>query len=268
MGKKSIYIRNNILSGFVKMSVSMAFPFIIRTVIIAILGAEYLGLNSLFTSILSVLSLAELGFSNAVVYSMYKPLANHEEDIVCALMAYYKKIYRVIGIVILGIGISLSPFITVFIKGSWPSDINIYVLFLIYLINTSISYFFFAYKGALLNALQRIDLVNWSQTIILLLQYVIQLGVLCLYKNYYFYIIITPICTILSNLFIAYYANRWYPQYQCKGMIDKSMQIQIKKKISGLMIYKLSETSRNVSDTIILSFFWGLLIVAIYNNYY
>lgn len=119
MKGKEILIKNNILSGLARILVSVLLPFILRTVIIRVLGAEYLGLNSLFTSILSVLSLAELGFSNAIIYSMYKPLASNNEDAVCSLMLYYKKVYRNIGITLLGIGFCLTPSITLFIKGEF-----------------------------------------------------------------------------------------------------------------------------------------------------
>lgn len=268
MNNKNLRIQSNVTSGVVRVIINVALPFMLRTAMIYCLGAAYLGLSSLFTSILSVLSLAELGFSNAIVYSMYRPLALNDDDAVCALMAYYKKVYRIIGLVVLSVGVIITPFLTLFIKDGWPADINIYLLFLIYLANTSISYFFFAYKSALLNALQRIDAVNWTQTCVLLFQYVVQLAVLILFRNYYVYIIFTPLCTVAANLLIARYANRHYPQYQCRGSVNSQTKGVIGEKIKGLMIYKLSETARNSFDTIVLSSLLGLVVVAVYNNYY
>ena len=136
----------NITFGFINKLIVLLVPFIIRTVIIKTLGSEYLGLNSLFVSILQVLNLAELGFSSAIVYSMYKPIAEKDTKTICALMNLYKKIYSVIGIVIIVVGLVLLPFLSYFIKGSYPNDINIYILYLIYLMNTAITYFLFAYR--------------------------------------------------------------------------------------------------------------------------
>lgn len=268
MNAKSIFIKRNIFSGIIRKIVSIALPFIIRTAIIYCLGAEYLGLNSLFTSILAVLNMTELGFSNAIVFSMYEPIAKKDKNRVCQLLSFYKKIYRLIGIIILAGGILILPFISVFIKGTWPNDINIYILFLIYLLNTTISYFFFAYKSALLNATQRLDIYNWIQTGTFLAQYIIQIIVLVLCKNYYIYVIFTPIFAIVCNLLTAYYSNKLFPEYQCIGELRKCEKKNIMGKVKGILVSKLSETSRNSIASIVLSSFFGLITVAIYNNYY
>ena len=261
-------ISNNVFSGIVRKITAILLPFAIRTAIIYYLGTDYLGLNSLFTSILSVLNLTESGFSSAIIFCMYKPLAENDTDTVCALLNFFRKIYLGIGVLILSIGFVITPLITHLIKGSWPADINIYVLFLIYLANTTISYFFFAYKSALLNAAQRIDVYNWIQTVVFLFQYIIQLIILIVFKNYYMYIIVTPCCTILCNVFTLIYSNKLFPQYQCRGKVEKNVKKVITEKVKGLMIYKLSEVSRNSFDSIVLSSFIGLTAVAIYNNYY
>ena len=136
----------NILWGVLNKIINIVLPFISRTVVIYILGSEYIGLSSLFTSILQVLNLAELGVSSAIVFSMYKPIAEDDDKTICALMNLYRKLYRIIGCIILAIGIMLMPFLDHFIKGTYPGDINIYILYLLYLSNTVIGYFIFAYK--------------------------------------------------------------------------------------------------------------------------
>lgn len=268
MGERVKNTKRNIVSGLINRIVSILLPFLIRTAILYILGAQYMGLNSLFTSVLQVLNLAELGFSNAIVFSMYKPLAENDTQMVCALMNYYKKVYSCIGTGILIVGAALVPFITKLINGSWPADINIYLLYLIYLFNTVLSYFLYAYKSALLNAVQRIDIVSKVQLITLSSQYVLQLLALVLFKNYYCYILVTPISTIACNLITAKYADRLFPEYQCEGTLDEKSKKGIYKQISGLMLSKLSDTSRNSFDSIVLSTMFGLTVVAIYNNYY
>ena len=268
MSERTKNTKRNIISGLINRVMSIFLPFLIRTAILYILGAQYMGLNSLFTSVLHVLNLAELGFSSAIVFSMYKPIAENDTKTICALMNYYKKVYCYIGTGILVVGLVLVPFITKLINGSWPDDINIYLLYLIYLFNTVISYFLYAYKSALLNAFQRIDIVNKVQLITLTCQYVVQILSLILFKNYYCYIILAPISTVVCNLITARYADRLFPEYQCKGKLDDTTKKGIYKQIGGLMLSKLSDTSRNSFDSIVLSAMFGLTIVAIYNNYY
>ena len=125
--------KRNLIAGVLNKMVAMLFPFIIRTIMIKMIGVEYLGLNSLFTSVLSMLSITELGFGTSMVYNMYKPIAENDTDTVCALLNLYKKIYRIVGCVILGLGLVIMPFIKYFISGSYPSDINIYILYLWFL---------------------------------------------------------------------------------------------------------------------------------------
>ena len=120
----------NITFGLLNKCVGLIVPFVIRTLIIQKLGAEYLGLNSLFTSVLQMLCLSELGFSSAMVYSMYKPIAEGDDGLVCKMLAFYKKVYAYIGLVVLSLGIILMPFLKYLIASDYPSDINIYVVYL------------------------------------------------------------------------------------------------------------------------------------------
>lgn len=128
MSSRSLNTSRNAVSGIIKVIVKIALPFIIRTSLLYYLGKEYLGLNSLFSSILSVLNLAELGFSSAVVYRLYKPFADNDKKTVGAYLSYLKKIYRVIGCVVFGVGIVLTPFLPKLINGSYPDDINLFFL--------------------------------------------------------------------------------------------------------------------------------------------
>ena len=134
----------NIIFGTILKVYQIAIPFLMRTVMIYLLGIEYLGLNSLFTSILQVLNLAELGVGSAMVFSMYKPIAEDDEITICALMKLYRNYYRVIGFVILLAGCVLLPFLPHLIKSDVPPDINIYVLYLMNLFATVLTYWLFA----------------------------------------------------------------------------------------------------------------------------
>lgn len=258
----------NIIWGLAYQVILLLFPFLIRTIILRILGTEYLGLNSLFTSILNVLNMAELGFSSAVVFSMYEPIANNNEELICALLAFYRKIYLVIGCVVLGLGLIILPLLPLLINGTYPSDINLYILYLLYILDTVLSYFLFAYKGSLLSAHHRNDLSSKINIIVRVSRYSLQIGLLLVFKNYYVYMVVMPICTILENLLNKWVAERYYPQYVCKGKISKDVADVIKKQVSGLMVSKVCGTLRNSLDSIILSAFIGLVTVGIYGNYY
>lgn len=260
--------KRNSLWGMIKNIFALMAPFFVRTILIKTLGAEYLGLGSLFTSILTVLSLAELGFGTAIVYSMYKPIAEKQTEVICALLNTYRKIYRVIGLVVLGIGLALLPILPKLIKGSIPADINIYIMFLIYMLNSVSSYWLFAYKISLLNAHQRADVTSKIDFILMIVLYTAEAVSLLVFRNYYCYAILLPCYTIARNYVASHYVKRMFPEYQPSGRISDEMKSQLKKSISGLMITKISAVSRNAFDSIIVSAFIGLTAVAIYNNYY
>lgn len=258
----------NIFWGVISRLVMLFFPFVIRTILIKSLGADYLGLNSLFTSILTVLNLAELGFSSAVVYNMYKPIAENDTDTVCALMTYYRKVYHTIGICVTVAGLLLIPFLPHLINGSYPESVNLTVLYVLFLANTSVSYFLFAYKNCILTAYQREDVISKVTIVLKIVMYIMQIGVLVVLRNYYYYVIVMIGCTVLTNTVTAYYSNKIYPQYRCRGEISEEKRMNIRKNIQGLMVGKVCMVSRNSFDSIFLSMYLGLETVAIYGNYY
>lgn len=265
---RTLNSKRNIVSGILFKLFATLLPFAIRTAIIYFLGTEYLGVTSLFTSILSVLSLTELGFSSAIVYSMYKPIAENDEKKICELLNFYKIIYRIVGSVICVLGIGIIPFLNFLIKGDFPADINIYIVYFVYLFNTVISYYLYAYKTSLAVAYQRSDLLNKTQIVVLFFLYGVQIIVLCIFKNFYLYIIITPISTVIGNLINNYKIIKKFPNLSCVGKISKEDKSAIIKKVKGLVLDRLGDTSRNSFDNIVISSFFGLSTLAIFNNYY
>lgn len=258
----------NMICGIVNRVVLLVFPFILRTILIKVLGIEYAGLNGLFVSILEVLNLSELGLSSAIVYCMYKPIACGDNDSICALLKLFRKMYFVIGMVVLGIGIAIMPFLKYFIKDSYPADVNLYILYVIYLTNSCVSYFFMGYRSALLSAHQRLDITQNISTLVKGAMYIVQIIVLILYKNYYVYVIMLPIFTVIINLLTAYETRKVFPQYVCLGEVSQDIKNDLKEKLSGLMITKLCAVTRNSFDSIFISAFIGLTMSAIYSNYY
>lgn len=262
----------NTIDGFVWGAtgkiVNTVLPFILRTVMIYKLGVEYLGLNSLFASILQVLSLSELGFSYACVYAMYRPIAEDDYKTVGAILGYLKRIYYFIGLGVLTLGLLMIPFLNQIIHGDIPEDVNIYILYLIYLANSVSSYFFFAYKSSLLSALQRNAIINKVGLLTNTLLRIMQCVVLFITPNYYLYVVLIPITTLLNNVIKAYIVNRHYPQYLKKATIEESIRIDIKKRIAPLVGIKISTVLINAADTLVISAFLGLTETALYNNYF
>lgn len=260
--------KRNSLWGIINKIIYLVFPFISRTIIIKKLGAEYLGLSSLFASILNILNLTELGIGSAIIFSMYKPLAEHDNNKICALMNLYKNIYRFIGIIILILGLLVMPFLNKIISNDIPKNINIFILYSIYLFNSVVSYWLFAYKNCLLQVHQRNDITSKISIYLTIIINLIQITILIIFENYYLYVIFTPILTIIQNITTERYVSKNYPQYKCAGIIPKSEKQDLKKRISGLMLTKIAAASRNSLDSIVISIFLGLNSVATYSNYF
>ena len=260
--------KRNIIFGSINKAIVMLCPFVQRTITQSILGAQYLGLSSLYTSILSVLSLAELGFNSAMVYNMYKPAAEGRIDKVNALLNFYKMVYRIIGMVVVGIGSLLIPFLPKLIKGSYPTDINIALLYLIYLGNAAISYFLFAYMTSILVVHQRDDVQSSVNSVVTIFLTVSQAVILSITRNYYLFASMMLICTAINNLWVAWRVHRLFPQYKPEGQIDPVSRAGIKKLVAGTFIQRACAVTRNSLDSICISAFLGLAFTAIYNNYY
>lgn len=232
------------------------------------LGMEYVGLNTLFTSILHVLNLAELGVGNAMVYSMYKPIAEDDKSKIQKLMNLYKFYYRVIGAIVLAGGIIIVPVLPKLIKGNVPADINLYIIYFITLATTVLSYWLFSYKNSLLVAHQRNDVYTKIQFIVFSIQYVSQIVSLSVLKNYYIYLLVALFGQILSNIVVMFVTNRMYPNYMPLGKLEVTERKNINNRIRDLFTAKLGGTITNSADTVIISAFLGLTVLAKYNNYY
>lgn len=258
----------NIFFGLIQRIYQIIVPFIMRTAMIYLLGVEYLGLDSLFTSILSVLNLAELGVGTAMVYNMYRPIAEDDRPTICALMRLYMIYYRIIGGIILVGGLILCPFVPNLISGSIPSELNIYILFLLNLGATVLSYWLFAYKNCLLQAYQRSDIVSKITMFINTIKYLLQFLLLFIFHNYYYYLIVTLAMQAIQNIVTAFIASHMFPNLKASGKLPKKKIREINNKIKDLFTAKLGSVIVNSVDTLVISAFLGLTLLAIYQNYY
>lgn len=258
----------NILFGLILKGYQIIVPFMMRTAMIYFMGVRYLGLNSLFTSILQVLNLAELGVGSAMIYSMYKPIAEDNNETICALMKLYKNYYRIIGLVIAVIGGLLTPFIPKLISGDVPKGVNIYILYFLNLGATVLSYWLYAYKNSIFQAHQRTDVVSKITLVTNTIQYAIQLFVLWAFKNYYLYVIVMLITQAITNIAIAIVADKLFPQFKPKGKLPNEEIYKINCRIRDLFTSKIGGIIVNSADTIVISAFLGLTALAIYQNYF
>ena len=232
--------------------INLALPFINRTIIIKSLGTEFTGLAGLFSSILQVLCLTEFGLSSVIVYYLYEPLANNDTAEINRILTWLRSIYHIMGYIVFCGGLISTPFLTYLIHGSYPDSINIYVLFLIYLINSGASYFLFAYKEAILIADQKKDVLANIRSVNTVAENCLQFLALIVFKIYYLYALLMIMGTVSTNIIVSQAVKKRYPYL--KVCTEKTkLTGSIKKDIAGLIINRVSNVSRNALDNIIIS---------------
>jgi len=259
----------NIKYGYIGLTVQLVLGFISRTVFIYTLGVTFLGVNSLYTNVLGVLSLAELGFGTAMNYSLYKPVAIRDYEKIKALMKLYKHAYRVIAIVISGMGLSLVPFLKYIIKD--PGSISLEkltIFYLIFLFNT-VSTYFVAYKYSLLNAEQKNYIQTNIQAITTLITVSVQIIIMVVYKDFLIYLLIGAIIGLIQKIGVNMYLNRLYPYLIDKNVknLTQEEKAPIKKNIIALIYSKIGEISVYQTDNIIISSFINITTVGLVSNY-
>lgn len=262
--KNSIY---NSITGLLSSIVQILLSFIAQSVFIRILGAEYLGLNGLFTNILTMLSFFELGIGYAIVYNLYKPISNNDQNQIKALMNFYRKAYNYVAIIIFIIGIALLPFIN-FIVGDINVEINVKLIYVLFLLST-ISTYLIAYKRSLIYANQKNYIINIIHMIYLIALNTSQLFIIYFTKNYYLYLAIKIICQLLENAIITIFSNKLYPYLKdVKNYhVDKVTEKNIFKKVKALLFHKVGNVLVTGTDNIIISSFLGVITVGFYSNY-
>lgn len=258
----------NLITAVVGQGIGFVISFIARYFFIKTLGRDYLGLNGLFTNILTILSLAELGVGEAITYSLYKPLAEGDTRKCSMLMQVYKKLYNCIGLGILVIGISLTPFLHLIIK-DMPNVQYIELIYILYVVNTAVSYFF-SYRRNLIIADQKryiATFIRYSAHIIFTLLEIIYL---IMYHNFIGYLIIMILATLADNIMVSIKAKKMYPYLNNKESIplDEESKKSIIKNTKAMMMHKVGGVVVNSTDNILLSRIVSLASVGLYSNYY
>jgi len=256
----------NIIVGFAAQFLIILLSFVGRRLFVSFLSVDYLGINGLYTNILSVLSLAELGLGSVVSFSLYKPVSDDNQPMIIALIRFYKKIYWIIAGIITLVGLSLIPLLKYIVTSDLPES-ELIIYYLLFLAST-VSTYFVAHKVALLGAYQENRVQKYIALGTAILQQIIHIVILVLYPNYIVYVASTIVCTLISNIALSRITSRKFRYLSQKDVltitIDKNA---IKTNVKATGIYKLSTVLINSTDNILISVIISTTAVGIYSNY-
>lgn len=257
----------NSLMGLITQAGNVLLNFVVRMVFVRFLNEEYLGVNGLFSNILTVLSLAELGVGSAIIFNLYKPIAENNKREIAGYMNLYRKAYACIGAVVLALGMVISPFLDFLIKDK-PNIPHLTLIYYLFLLNTVCSYFF-AYKKSMFTADQRDREVSKYRFYYSILKSIAQCVILVTTKNFILYLVIQILCTFLENCTVSIKADKNYPflkEYK-KEKINKQQLNVVITNVKATMIYKVGGVLLDGTDNIIISMMIGVVSVGKLSNY-
>ena len=265
--KRTKALRNVLSSSIVNFANIIA-SFFAQRFFLGVLNTEYLGLNGLFSNIISMLAIFELGIGSAITFSLYKPLAKDDKPTIKALMSFYKKAYRIIAGIVTVVSVSITPFLPLLIK-EVTIDINIYIVYLMFIADVVCSYLL-TYRRSILYADQKNYQINIIHIGYLVVMNTLQLSILALTKNYYLYLGVKIAMRVVENLAIHLVVRKQYPYLNNlkNAKLDKKIEADIFKKIKALLFHKIGTFIVLGSDNLIISKFIGLVEVGLYSNYY
>lgn len=261
-------IAKNAKFAILSQAVLILTNFAVRRIFVMTLGEEYLGLNGLFTDILSMLSLAELGFGTAIVYSLYKPLAEDDKEKIKALMRLFGKAYRLVGCFVLTAGLALTPFLSFFVKEMPDGIPHVEWIYALNVVNSGASYFFI-YKSSLLFADQKKYVEMLINVAVKTLAAALQIAALLVTKNYFLYLGIMIAATFGQNLLISMQVGRMYPYLKEKKTepLPAEDRDVIRKNVGAMVFHKLGYVAVFSTDSILMAKFVSVAIVGLYSNY-
>lgn len=262
--KKSIV---NIISTVGYQLFTIVSNFVSRTIFIHVLGRGYLGINSLFTNVLSVLSLAELGVGSAMIYSMYEPLASDNHEKLASLVQYYRVVYRRISCIIFGAGIATLPFLNFIVNLQRPIK-YIHLYYFLFLLNTVVSYLC-TYKTSILTADQKTYVLKITNMLFDILKICLQIFVLLVLRNYLSYLLVQIACSISYNICSAHISSKTYPFInEPVPSLKNDEKKGIWRNIQDMFAYKVGGVILNNTDQLLISIIVSTEVVGLYSNYY
>lgn len=258
----------NSLSGLLIKILTLILHFASRTIFVVYLGNEFLSVNGLLSSVFSFLNITELGIGAALVFAMYEPIAKANREKIKQYIAYYKKIYELLGLAVIGIGIVLLPFVNWLVPTD-STSVNIYLAYVLFVANSACSYFFYVARGGFLSAMQEEYRLTWSNCIAQIGTVSFQILVLVLFRNFYLFLAVPIVVLVVQRTINGLYIGKWHPFVKEKplGKLSKAEKIPIFKNTYGLAIAKISSIMNNAVDNIVITAVIGLTTVGPYSNY-
>lgn len=264
--RKKTAAKNSII-GLTSKLVTMVLSMVSMKIFTRELGIEIRGLNSVFANCLSLLQLTELGIGSAIIYALYKPLAEDNSKEIQILMNLYKKIYRYIGITVVCLGIGLSFFIEFFVTDTQYSKEYLLLIFFIQLISSASTYFL-AYKRNLIYADQKMYVNTLIDMMCYIVATIVRIVIMLTVKSYVAYLLVQVVQTIVSNLLINYWCNKQYPYLKEKVAEAYDKIDELKNNVKNLIVGKISGLVYSSTDNLIISKCVGILQVGYMAGYY
>jgi len=256
----------NMATSAISSMLTLLLNYITRLIFVRFLSDSYLGINGLFSDILSILSMADLGLTTAMMFNLYKPLAENDTEKVKSLVCFFKKVYLIIASVVFVLGLALMPCLRFIVKLDKPLD-NLYIYYFLFLIETVISYLFI-YRTSLLNADQNGYLLTLGDIGLTISRFVARILILVFTKSFILYIAVGIILKLLCNLFQNFIATKKYPYLKSQAQnLDKESKSKIYSNVKASFIYKFCGTIQSNTDSILISIFVGTVVVGFYSNY-
>ena len=259
-------VRNAFFSIINTVIISLA-PFLIRTCMIYYMGDKYAGLNSVLVSLVSLLNMTDLGITGVIVYFLYEPLAKGDLCRVGAFLYALKRVYMYIGGIFFLLGLLIIPFLHIIIAEDIPPNANLYSSYLILLSATSLPFFFFPEVDALVTASQRSDLASIISVISLSATYIIEIIAIVCFQSFLLYYVAFFAQASLSLALRLWIKKHFFAGIRTGGELDLEEKAKIKNRVIALFGHQMNDRFINSVDSVVLSSFMGLSIVAIYGNY-
>lgn len=259
----------NIFISIISNVLNILIGLIAQAIFLKTLGEEYLGLNGILSNTLSILAIAELGLSSAIIYKLYKPVAEKDYKQIIALMQFYKKTYYKIILTMIIIIFAIAPFLPKIVGNLSEVKENLFLIYSLFSLDIIISYLL-AYKKSILYADQNEYLTSIVHICYLFLMNVLQIIFLLITRNYIIYLVIKIISRIFENVVIYFLVKKKYPFLNKKDTVKINADVKndITKNMRALFSHKLSGFIVNGTDTILISYFLGgAVIVGYYSNY-
>ena len=267
MDSRTLNSKRNIIMGGLCNCLLPVFGMVVNASVVRILSVEYIGLTGTFNAVFQVLNLAELGFSTAMTVNLYRPLKDNDVAAVRGMMAYFRRVYRIIGLFILTAGMIVCPFIGRLVKDSGEIRENIYILYLLFLISKVAAFLLYAHKEVLLNALQRFDMIKIIHITAFTVKSCLQLLSVMVFRNFYLFSAVLILGTVLYHILLNVLSKRRFGQFFPEGSIDEETKSVVRKQVAGLSVSNVLSVSRDSLNSILISSFFGLYIAGKYANY-